>query len=257
MGEKTAIKVELPEVVNKVLEKPATTLGEKISDLLEIIFGGITYKKQELAYKRELNFEKFKASLSEKVASVPENKRIEPEESILGPALEAAKYRIDSEELREMFAELIASSINIEKKEWVHPAFIEILRNISPDDARTLLQLKEWKDTHLIPIISVGEKVMSIPNNLNHYCFLVRKYGLEKANVILFSLIRNGLIEINYVFNKDDVFQGFTFSSMETEFVELREMRHIGRNVGNPLEYKYGTINLTAFGYAFVSVCCE
>ena len=42
------VKLEFPEVVNKALEKPASTIGEKISDLIEIIFGGITYKKQEL-----------------------------------------------------------------------------------------------------------------------------------------------------------------------------------------------------------------
>ena len=41
------IKIELPELVNKALEKPALTIGEKISDLIEIVFGGITYKKQE------------------------------------------------------------------------------------------------------------------------------------------------------------------------------------------------------------------
>ena len=51
MGNKTEIKIELPEAVNKVLDKPATTLGEKISDLLEIIFGGITYSKEKLEYK--------------------------------------------------------------------------------------------------------------------------------------------------------------------------------------------------------------
>lgn len=50
MDNEVKIKVELPEVVNKSLEKPAVTLGDKISDLLEIIFGGVTYTKEKLAY---------------------------------------------------------------------------------------------------------------------------------------------------------------------------------------------------------------
>ena len=41
MGNDIKIKVDLPDVVNKTLEKPAETLGDKISDLLEIIFGKI------------------------------------------------------------------------------------------------------------------------------------------------------------------------------------------------------------------------
>lgn len=256
MDNKAEIKIELPEIINTTLNKPANTLGEKLSDLLEIIFGGITYKKKELTYKRDLHFQMFKETLTKKVEAIPEEKRVEPKESIIGPVLEAAKYRIDSDELRDMFAELIASSLNEDKQEWIHPAFIDILQNISPNDAKTLLQLKAWKDTHLVPVISIGEKVMSIPNNLNHYCFLVEEYGIDQANIILFSLIRNGLIELNYVFNKDDIFQGFSFEKMEAEFTHLRSQRQIGRNVGNPLEYKYGTINLTAFGYSFVSVCC-
>ena len=48
MGNDIKIKVDLPDVVNKTLEKPAETLGDKISDLLEIIFGGITYTKEKL-----------------------------------------------------------------------------------------------------------------------------------------------------------------------------------------------------------------
>ena len=67
------VKLEFPEVVNKVLEKPASTIGEKISDLIEIIFGGITYKKQELIYKRELNFQKFKKELTEMLKNDREN----------------------------------------------------------------------------------------------------------------------------------------------------------------------------------------
>lgn len=249
------VKIELPEIVNKALEKPVATLGEKISDLIEIIFGGITYKKQELTYKREINFEKFKKELSEKIKAIPEENKVEPEESIIGPALEALKFKLDVEEIRNMFSSLIASSLNSETSESVHPGFIEIIKNLSAEDAQAIEKLSIGRDRIIAPIISVDEKVMSIPNNMNHFCFLAHDFGFRKSNIIISSLLRNGLIEINYVFKKDSNFQGFNFAKFEKEFAELRNDHHIGRNVGNAFKYRYGTINLTAYGYEFAKVC--
>lgn len=255
MENTSGIKIELPETVNKMLDKPATTLGEKISDLLEIIFGGVTYTKEKLAYKRSLNFELFKKELEEKVNAIPDDNRAEPLESIVGPALEAAKYRIDTEEVRQLFSNLIASSLDIRKANLVHPAFIEIIKNLSPSDAAAIQSLSFLRDSHIIPIISVDESVMSIPNNSNHYCFLSDEFGFHESNVILSSLQRCGLIEFNYVFKKDTNFQGFTFYDMEMKFAKLRGDSAIGRNVDNQLCYKYGSINLTALGYEFAKVC--
>lgn len=255
MSDDVKIKVEFPELVNKTLEKPAATLGDKISDLLEIVFGGITYSKEKLAYKRALNLEQFKKSLAEKVDQIPEANRIEPSESVVGPALEAAKYRIDTEELREMFSSLISASLDSEKVSSVHPAFVEIIKNLSPQDAEAVKHLSYLRDSHIVPIISIDEKVMSIPNNCSHYCFLSDKYGFHEANTIISSLLRCGLIELNYVFSKNTNFQGFTFDDMEVKFSELRGERNIGRNLDNPLTYKYGAICLTALGYEFAKIC--
>lgn len=255
MDNEVKIKVELPEVVNKSLEKPAETLGDKISDLLEIIFGGVTYTKEKLAYKRALDFEQFKKSLAEKVDRIPEENRIEPSESIVGPALEAAKYRIDTTELREMFSSLISASLDSQKVLSVHPAFVEIIKNLSPQDAEAVRHLAYLRDSHIVPIISIDEKVMSIPNNCSHYCFLSDEYGFHEANTIISSLLRCGLIELNYVFSKDTNFQGFTFNNMELKFSELRGDSNVGRNLDNPLAYKYGAICLTALGYEFAKIC--
>jgi hypothetical protein len=249
------IKVELPEIVNKALEKPATILGEKLSDLIEIIFGGITYKKQEFICKREINFEKFKRELNMKIKAIPEENKIEPKESLVGPALEALKYRIDVDEIRNMFSSLIASSLNSETTESVHPGFIEIIKNLSAEDAKAIEKFALGRDRIIFPIISIDENVMSIPNDMNHFCLLAHDFGFQKSNIIISSLLRIGLIEINYVFTKDSVFQGFTFNKFEEEFAKLRHDNQIARNLSNPLKYRYGTINLTAYGYEFAKVC--
>lgn len=231
------------------------SLENIISNIPVFLFGGITYSKEKLAYKRTLNFEQFKKSLAEKVDKIPAENRVESSESIVGPALQAAKYRIDTEELREMFSSLISASLDSQKFSSVHPAFVEIIKNLSPQDAEAVKHLSYLRDSHIVPIISIDEKVMSIPNNCSHYCFLSDKYGFHEANTIISSLLRCGLIELNYVFSKGTNFQGFTFDDMEAKFSELRGDRNIGRNLDNPLSYKYGVICLTALGYEFAKVC--
>lgn len=171
------IKIELPELVNKALEKPALTIGEKISDLIEIVFGGITYKKQELMYKREVNFQKFKNELTEKINKIPLEERTEPSESIIAPTLEAAKYRIDTDEIRSMFINLIVSSVDDKTSSSVHPAYIEIIKNLSADDALALQILSLGREGSIYMIVSGAENELTFPNNRQFHCVLSSFFG--------------------------------------------------------------------------------
>lgn len=248
------LKVELPEAVNSIIKKPSETLGDKLSDLIEIIFGGITYKKDKIMLKREHNLDEFKKELLANISKIPENKRVDPSENIVGPALEAAKYKIDIKSIREMFANLIASAMNSDTAKDVLPIFIEIIRGLSSQDAVALKDLCVLRMSHFIPVMSIGDNMFCLPNMLSHYCpFLSNKFGIEQSNIILDTFLRYGLIEFRYVFQKDSVFQGFTFEKMKQEFDEIRNA--VPRDVGRPIEYKYGTIVLTSLGYEFSKIC--
>lgn len=65
---------------------------------------------------------------------------MEPDIQIVAPALEASKYCVEKEELRKMFVNLIASSINSDKVASVHPIFNDIIRKLSSTDALLLRQ---------------------------------------------------------------------------------------------------------------------
>lgn len=251
---KMTIKVELPEAVNAIVKKPAETLGDKLGDLMEIIFGGITYKKEKIMLKRENNLNEFKKSLIKNIAEIPEGKKIDPPENIIGTALEAVKYKIDIESIREMFAKLIASAMNEDTSDEVLPIFIETLKGLSGQDAVALKELCSIRMSHIIPIIEIGDNMFCLPNMRSRYCpFLSNKFGIDQSNTILDTLLRYQLIELRYVFDKDSCFQGFTFKNIEQEFSEIR--RNVPRDVGRPIEYKYGTVVLTSLGYEFSKIC--
>ena len=56
--------------------------------------------------------ENYNRELHEKIEAIPNEKRVEPDIQIVAPALEASKYCVEKEELREMFVNLIASSMS-------------------------------------------------------------------------------------------------------------------------------------------------
>lgn len=74
----------------------------------------------------------------EKISKIPEEKRINPDKSIVGLALEGSKFSLHDESLTEMFANLVASSANLDVSYRTHPAFVSIIQGLSPIDARAL-----------------------------------------------------------------------------------------------------------------------
>ena len=135
---KQAGKIIKEPVAN--LTNPATnTVGQRFADLLDLVFTPVEMAK---IYK-DHKIDAFRDSLNKKIDAIPEDKRVLPPLNVVGPALEASKYYIENEVLREMFAELISSSMNSDKTGLAHPSFAEIIKQLSPLDAKLLSDVSE------------------------------------------------------------------------------------------------------------------
>ena len=60
---------------------------------------------------------------------------------------------MNSEELRNMYANLLAASMLKDEKENAHPSFVEIIKQLSPDEAKLLKKISESGDAY--PLIDV------------------------------------------------------------------------------------------------------
>lgn len=67
-------------------------------------------------------------ALKDKVSKIPEEKLCEPEAYVAVPTMQQLAYCFDSNELRNMYANLLASSMNADKKWQVHPGYIDIIK---------------------------------------------------------------------------------------------------------------------------------
>lgn len=72
---------------------------------------------------------------SRSVAMVPEDRRITPKESTVMRIADGLKYEDDSSTIAELYVQLLARAIDGERVGEAHPAFVEIISQLTPDEA--------------------------------------------------------------------------------------------------------------------------
>lgn len=202
------------DVAEDLVRPTSKSVGDNLGLMVDGVMGWLGYwgKKQQI--KREIYLENYKKQISKKVAAIPEDKLMEPPIRIVGPAIEASKYFIEETTCRDMFAQLIASACNSDISNAVHPSFPEIIKQLSPLDARFLLLFKKRKTFPVVQLIEQGshDKVapyryllfdfMNIPNDFTYS----DQIDLSKSvdNLIRFGLMlkNSEVIELDYDYGK-------------------------------------------------------
>jgi hypothetical protein len=75
------------------------------------------------------------ARLIELLRGVPPEKLVEPAANVAGPLLLAYPFVQNDPPLREMFERLLATAMNVDTRHDVHPSFVEIVRQLTKDEA--------------------------------------------------------------------------------------------------------------------------
>ena len=240
----------LIEPVNKLLVPVASSAGQTLQDAWELAFGGFGSFVEKKRAERMHNVEAFKKSLQNEVAAIPADQVCEPKLSVIGPALEASKYYLEEPELREMFAKLIASSMNTDTSELVHPSFTEIIKQMTPLDAQILVEIQS--------IAPIAEYLTSDPDGglftaitnvfLNHPTVKDE----EKTSISITSLARLGLVSVDYTKRLEkDLYTKFE----QTPFYKDLQAEIQNRYPNLSSSVHPGVVQLTPLGHAFKAVC--
>lgn len=268
-------------------EKPIKILNE----ILYITIGHRTeLKAQKLELMNKLNFQKFSEDLEVKVSKISEEDIQEPPINIAGPAIEASKFHMGEDQIREMFAQLVASSMNKSQDSNIHPSFVEIIKMLSPDDAINLRHLfKQGPELPIVNIKAVFSHDSSYFIECNHVLFMCdNDRELHRQTLSIDNLIRLKLADVTYIYHltNADLYKKYEQLPL---YIELKnnyekECLKFDSNLvdlddkSNPqygqmseeqkaivkekiakarrrVEIGKGVINLTAFGSAFCKVC--
>jgi hypothetical protein len=205
---------------------------------------------------KEYNLAETQKLLADKLKDIPPEQIEQPEAYIAVPALQYITYCMDNDELRNLYANLLANSMNKTIKNGVHPGFVEIIKQLSPDEAKIL----KYISTHpTIPIVSLRYE-----NNDN-----TGQYVLRTFSIIAFenncenpfhieqyfnNLIRLGLIEIpeNYRLTDKKLYEPIRNHTYIKSLMLESEYKKYGYEKAVICEH---AIFLSSYGKSFCKIC--
>ncbi|USK48887.1 DUF4393 domain-containing protein [Bacillus sp. CMF12] len=252
-AEKSLISIAAPTFLENALSEPAKEIGHSLANIFHIIFSPINYPVEKFRIKQAANLKKYEEDIQTELSKVAEEKLIEPKLSIVGPALEASKFYIDENELRKMFAKIIASSMDSDKESSVHPSFVEVIKQMSTLDAQNL-KLIYGKSALPIARFRLVHSNSSSSAVLYDLVFLSNEDqdNLDLNAASLTNLNRLGLININYdrpLFDKSfyEVFSEYPIFKSLIEQISIKE--------DQDLKIEKGYVDITPLGRQFSSIC--
>lgn len=170
----------------------------------------------------------------EKVRSeVPEERQIDSPSMISGPIIERLKYLDENNHLTELFLSLLARSIDKERINEAHPAFIYLIDQLSPDEAVILLELKD-KEIKVVDRMDY-DRTTNLFSNLK---IIDGGFPIEKLVFPdKFSMYYNHLESLNLITWPVDEQKGIIENNIQTGLT------------------RYSTITPTEFGNLFIKAC--
>jgi hypothetical protein len=195
------------------------------------------------------------SSIAEKLKDIPEENIITPDPSVAGPTIEALRFSGHNEEIREMFSNLLATSMNKEVAEQAHPSFAEIIKQLSPDEGKIISAIKH---NGLLPLLGVRSvKKDGVPGfyelkkNFTTFPYSLDCDHPEMTSSYIENLARLGLIVID------------TQTHIQEDAFYLEALNHptilaIITSIQDPLrkaEYHKYSFTRTEFGEKFVNAC--
>lgn len=172
-------------VIDKALGQAAEDFGKEIAPLGQKA-GALVYRVgdlliralQPLVFGLEKTADWIHQAVTTRLKNVPQENIVAPNPRIAVPAMQALTYSIEDETIRDMFANLLAADMNSETKGKVHPAFVEMIKELSPVDARVLQIVARQPQIEFEGRFSAGSKWASAG-----YATTVEVAGVETLQI--------------------------------------------------------------------------
>lgn len=206
-------------------------------------------------------YEKCQDFISTKVADrlkdVPPEDIITPKPNVAGPAIEALRYTGHEEELSDLYANLLASAMDKKTASGAHPAFVEIIKQLTPDEAKIV---KLFSKSRPYPLISVRsnykEEARGGLDILSNFSLLGVEAGVELPEMTaayLDNLCRLGLAEIPSL-SFSYTAKGL-YDPLESHPLVLELKQQIESDPTTTFEIQRGGLRVTSLGKQFAAIC--
>lgn len=231
------------------LGQTAVTLTKAINNvLLPLAAVNFAFDKARAYYNS-----KFQQDLAEKTKDIPPEHIVEPKASIAGPTLQGLAFTHEEPNLKEMYLNLLATSMDGRAASFSHPAFVEIIKQLDSEDAR-LVRIT-LKSIGAIPVIQI-HRILNASDSYN----LLAQHIVDLTDdatgtpiedpdfpAMVDNWIRLGLVEVNYDRHLTDL-DRYSWAEKRPEFLRWVQATHPDEGV---IECRKGIMRRTELGKRF------
>ncbi len=132
-----AVSQVLPEVYKDAVQPAAKELGKGLVVVAKTVNLALEPLKGVLWGYDELKGFLINA-VSPKLKDVPKEQIVPPPLNVAGPLVESMRFSAQNEDLKDMYASLLKTSMVQKEAHKAHPSFVEIIRQLSPDEAKII-----------------------------------------------------------------------------------------------------------------------
>jgi hypothetical protein len=253
VGELMQVVGKSPETVQagQELGKAALTVAKCINNaLLPIAAVNFGFAKARAYFA-----DKFEHDMAEQAAAIPPEHLVEPKASIAGPALQGLAFSHDEPPLKAMYLNLLASAMNTVTSESAHPAFAEIIKQLTAEEAALLRYV--LPNVVGLPIVEVrltesdGGGYTLVHRHLTNHCDADKGTPIERPQLpaMIVNWERLGLVAVQY----GVYFQGAEAYDWVEKRPEIKRYRAEKENETHKINVERGVLSATPLGSLFAT----
>lgn len=233
--------------IGKALQTVAKTVHVALAPVSALVWG----------YDQIKDF--VSSKVAERLKNVPPENIVTPKPNVAGPALESLRYTGHEEPLSDLYANLLAASMDKATATGAHPAFVEIIRQLTPDEAKLVsLFLREMP----FPLLNVRweykepiEEKQGGKDVLVNFSLLGELAGCEFNHLVpayIDNLCRLGLAEIPPMWAYVSL---GVYDPLEKSPVVMDIKAQIEKNPELKAQVERRGLRVTELGKQFANVC--
>ncbi len=196
--------------------------------------------------------DRLEAYLDHAVRQVPQQRRIEPVESIAFPIVEKLRFQPEGDPITELYIQLLSRAMDGERVGEAHPAFFSVITQLAPDE---LIFLQDFAKRDETVIMSpVGKKVYPDPT--------WRKARLDKCDLAV--EVRKEVEDETFsyeVLSQPELFPVYQEHLQHLGLIEYHNsherFRKLELKIRDDNELSVFSMKLTHFGKLFLKACTK
>lgn len=237
------------------LGKSALTVTKALNNcLLPIAAVNFGFEKAKTYFERL-----FPQELAEKTASIPEDQLVEPKAYIAAPVLQGLAFSHGENSLKDMYLSLLSRAMDKRHESSAHPAFVEIIRQLSPTETSTLSGV--LRTAGVLPLVelrlhtSIGDRhtwtklathlIDHVDDTTQQTAYIPESHGW------VHNWIRLGLVQGDY---REVVAGTDAYKWVESNPLYVRLKSSIIETPTQQIRYQRGQLSRTEFGIQFAKV---